>query len=75
MGECVRGQRGDRFYPGDGQRVSANAVSKAFLRAQAGLGLPRVTIHGLRHSYGRSCSATACRWTSFRNASATRTRA
>jgi integrase len=35
----------------NGQRVSPNAVSKAFLRAQAGLGLPRITMHETRHTH------------------------
>jgi integrase len=39
------------FTQENGQRVSPNAVSKAFLRAQAGLGLPRISMHSMRHSH------------------------
>lgn len=39
------------FTREDGQRVSPNAVSKAFLRAQAGLGLPRLSFHSMRHTH------------------------
>jgi integrase len=41
------------FTREDGVRVSPNAVSKAFLRAQTGLGLglPRLTFHDMRHSH------------------------
>jgi integrase len=50
-GSAYEDTEGIVFNRENGQRVSPNAVSKAFLRAQAGLGLPRVTIHGLRHSH------------------------
>jgi integrase len=50
-GSAYEDTEGIVFTREDGQRLSPNAVSKAFLRAQAGLGLPRVTIHGLRHSH------------------------
>jgi integrase len=50
-GSAYEGTEGIVFTRENAQRVSPNAVSKAFLRAQAGLGLPRVTIHGLRHSH------------------------
>jgi integrase len=39
------------FTQESGQRVSPNAVSKAFLRAQTGLGLPRISLHSTRHSH------------------------
>ena len=39
------------FTQENGKRVSPNAVSKAFLRAQAGLGLLRITFHEMRHSH------------------------
>jgi integrase len=39
------------FTRENGSRLSPNAVSKAFLRAQGGLELPRITIHSLRHSH------------------------
>jgi len=39
------------FTQENGRRLSPNAVSKAFLRAQARLGLPRLTFHELRHTH------------------------
>jgi integrase len=39
------------FTQENGSRLSPNAVSKAFLRAQAGLGLPRISLHSTRHSH------------------------
>jgi integrase len=39
------------FTHENGGRLSPNAVSKAFLRAQTGLGLPRISLHSTRHSH------------------------
>ena len=39
------------FTREDGSRLSPKAVSKAFLRAQVGLGLPRISLHSTRHSH------------------------
>jgi integrase len=39
------------FTRENGSRLSPNAVSKAFLRAQSGLGLPRISLHSTRHSH------------------------
>jgi integrase len=61
------------FTKENGQPLSPNAVSKAFLRPQAGLELPRLTIHGLRHSHATILFPMGCRCTSSRSVSATRT--
>jgi integrase len=39
------------FAAENGSRPTPNAISKAFLRAQAGLELPRISLHSLRHSH------------------------
>ena len=49
------------FTRENGARAQPDAVSKAFLRAQAGLGLPRISLHGCVTAMQRSCCATACR--------------
>ena len=43
-GSAYEDSEGIVFTQENGARLGPNAVSKAFLRAQAGLGLPRVTI-------------------------------
>jgi integrase len=50
-GAAYEDTEGVVFTQENGSRLSPNAVSKAFLRAQAGLELPRITIHSLRHSH------------------------
>jgi integrase len=50
-GAAYEDSEGLVFTRENGQRVSPNAVSKAFLRAQAGLGLPRISLHSTRHSH------------------------
>ena len=50
-GSAYEDTEGIVFTQENGQRLSLNAVSKAVLRAQAGLGLPRITFHGLRYSH------------------------
>jgi integrase len=50
-GSAYEDSEGIVFTQENGQRVSPNAVSKAFLRAQAGLGLPRISMHSMRHSH------------------------
>jgi integrase len=50
-GSAYEDTEGTVFTQENGQRVSPNAVSKAFLRAQAGLGLLRITFHEMRHSH------------------------
>jgi len=39
------------FTKENGSRPTPNSASKAFLRAQAGLGLPRISFHEMRHSH------------------------
>jgi integrase len=50
-GAAYEDSDGVLFTQENGQRLSPNAVSKAFLRAQAGLGLPRMSLHGTRHTH------------------------
>jgi integrase len=50
-GAAYEDTEGMVFTQENGSRLSPNAVSKAFLRAQVGLELPRITIHNLRHSH------------------------
>jgi integrase len=50
-GSAYEDTEGIVFTQEDGQRVSPNAISKAFLRAQAGLELPRISMHSARHSH------------------------
>jgi integrase len=35
----------------NGSPVQPDYVTKAFVKAQTGLGLPRLVVHGLRHSH------------------------
>jgi integrase len=39
------------FARSDGSPVQPNTVSRVFLRLQRDLGLPRIALHGLRHSF------------------------
>jgi integrase len=39
------------FHQPDGRRLRPNAVSDAFLRRARRRGLPRLTLHGLRHTW------------------------
>jgi integrase len=50
-GAAYENTEGFLFTAENGQRLSPNAVSKAFLRAQAGLKLPRLSLHSMRHSH------------------------
>ena len=50
-GAAYEDTEGMLFTAENGSRLSPNAVSKAFLRAQAGLGLPRISLHSTRHSH------------------------
>jgi integrase len=50
-GPAYQDTEGIVFTREDGSRLSPNAVSKAFLRAQAGLRLPRLTFHDMRHTH------------------------
>jgi integrase len=50
-GAAYEDSEGIVFTQENGARLSPNAVSKAFLRAQAGLGLPRISLHSTRHSH------------------------
>jgi integrase len=50
-GAAYEDRAGVVFTAENGRRLSPNAVSKAFLRAQAGLELPRISLHSTRHSH------------------------
>jgi integrase len=50
-GAAYEDSEGVVFTQENGARVSPNAISKAFLRAQAGLGLPRISMHSMRHTH------------------------
>jgi integrase len=50
-GAAYEDTEGMVFAQENGARLSPNAVSKAFLRAQAGLGLPRISLHSMRHTH------------------------
>jgi integrase len=50
-GAAYEDTQGILFTSENGGRLSPNAVSKAFLRAQAGIGLPRISLHSTRHSH------------------------
>jgi integrase len=50
-GAAYENTEGLVFTAENGQRVSPNAISKAFLRAQASLELPRISLHFTRHSH------------------------
>jgi integrase len=43
--------RGLVFHRSDGEWLRPNSVSDAFLRRVGHLGLPRLTVHGLRHTW------------------------
>jgi integrase len=50
-GAAYEDTEGMVFTQENGRRLSPNAVSKAFLRAQSGLELPRISLHSTRHSH------------------------
>jgi integrase len=73
-GAAYEDSEGILFTQENGARLSPNAVSKAFLRRRRGSGCrgSLSTPHGTATQ--RSCCATACRFTSCRSDSVTRTR-
>jgi integrase len=50
-GAAYEDTEGVVFTAENGCRPTPNSISKAFLRAEAGLELPRISLHSLRHSH------------------------
>ena len=50
-GAAYEDTEGIVFTRENGSRPTPNSASEAFLRAQAGLGLPRISFHEMRHSH------------------------
>ena len=65
VGECVRGQRGDRFHSRRTAAPRPQHREQGVSQAQAGLGLPSHDSTACGTATRRSCCVTACQFTSF----------